>query len=177
MSSFTTTIMVLLGLSQPAPAPEYKPSLTPAVQFNKYQTRDDHYPGGTVWPVCAGKKEKMSECVTDGDTVRIKFKSHRITDLDTPETKASNRCSTPAKEAAAKALGTKAKLAVVAMLSTAKDIVVTVYIDPLTKDAVLDKYGRTLSKISVDGKDVATELISQGLGHHYDGGTKTKWCD
>jgi endonuclease YncB( thermonuclease family) len=170
--------MVVLGLSQPAPAVEtHKGVRAPAVQFNKYPKREDHYPGGFSWPVCAGKKEKMSECVTDGDTVRIKFKAYRLIDLDTPETKASNRCSTPEKEAAAKALGAKAKQTVVTMLSTAKDIVVTVYIDPLTKDPVTDKYGRTLSNISADGKDVASVLISSGLGHHYDGGTKTKWCD
>jgi len=170
--------MVMFSISQPAiPVENHQVSRTPAVQYNKYPTRDDHYPGGIVWQVCAGKKEKMSECVTDGDTIRIKYKSHRIADLDTPETKASNKCSTPQKEAEMKALGNKAKAAVVAMLSNAKDIVVTVYVDPLTKDPVNDKYGRILSKISVDGKDVATQLINQGLGRHYDGGTKTKWCD
>ena len=176
--SIVSTFLVLLGLSQPAPAVENSEGRSrPAVQYNKYPTREDHYPGGTPWQGCAGKKEKMSECVTDGDTIRIKYKSHRIADLDTPETKKSNGCSTPQKDAEMKALGNKAKDTVVAMLSNAKSIVVTVYIDPLTKDPVNDKYGRILSKISVDGKDVASQLIAQGLGRHYDGGTKTKWCN
>jgi endonuclease YncB( thermonuclease family) len=169
--SIVSTLLVLLGLSQPAPAANHE------VQYNKYPTREDHYPGGTAWPLCSGKREKMSECVTDGDTIRIKYKSHRIADLDTPETRKSNGCSTIKKNASTKALGITTKKTVAAMLSNAKDITVTVFIDPLTKDPAEDKYGRILSKISVDGKDVASELIKQGLGHHYDGGKKTKWCD
>jgi micrococcal nuclease len=165
--SIISIFAVLLGLSHPAPA----------VEFNKYPTRVDHYPGSTQWPVCAGKREKMSECVTDGDTIRIQYRAYRLADLDTPETKASNRCKSSKVESDMKKLGLEAKETTRQLLSVAKKIDVTVYVDPLTKDTVKDKYGRVLSKVSVDGQDLATILISKGLGKHYDGGKKTKWCD
>lgn len=38
-----------------------------------------------------------------------------------------------------------------------------------------DKYFRILADISVDGKDLAKELIEKGLAKPYDGGTKEKW--
>ncbi len=39
-----------------------------------------------------------------------------------------------------------------------------------------DRYGRVLVGLSVDGRPVATEMISAGLARAYDGGRRAGWC-
>lgn len=38
-----------------------------------------------------------------------------------------------------------------------------------------DKYFRILADVTIDGKDLAAELIANGLAKPYDGGTKEEW--
>jgi endonuclease YncB( thermonuclease family) len=37
--------------------------------------------------------------------------------------------------------------------------------------------GRVVARVTVDGKDVAAILISEGLGREYHGGKRRGWCD
>lgn len=41
----------------------------------------------------------------------------------------------------------------------------------------LDKYGRALADVVVDGQDVATALVEGGLARPYEGGARGSWCD
>ena len=40
-----------------------------------------------------------------------------------------------------------------------------------------DRYGRTLARVFVDGRDVARILIDEGLARPYSGGKREGWCD
>ena len=40
----------------------------------------------------------------------------------------------------------------------------------------LDKYGRGLARMFVNGTDVGKILISEGLARPYDGGKRQSWC-
>jgi endonuclease YncB( thermonuclease family) len=40
-----------------------------------------------------------------------------------------------------------------------------------------DRYGRTLATVRIDGRDVAPELISAGLGRVYHGERRQPWCE
>lgn len=39
-----------------------------------------------------------------------------------------------------------------------------------------DRYGRTLARVYLDGRDLADLLIEAGLGRPYDGGRRASWC-
>lgn len=39
-----------------------------------------------------------------------------------------------------------------------------------------DRYGRTLARVYVDGRDVALVLINMGLARPYMGGKRAGWC-
>lgn len=39
-----------------------------------------------------------------------------------------------------------------------------------------DKYRRILARLLLDGRDVAAELIAEGLARPYDGGRREPWC-
>lgn len=123
------------------------------------------------WPVCKGRLQEMDHCVNDGDTLRIAYRSYRIGDLDTPETGKKAKCDAERDKAEA------VKRLVATMLSQAHMLKVTTYVHPLKQEEARDKYGRILSKVEIDGHDLAELLIENGLAHHYDGTTKQPWCD
>jgi len=39
-----------------------------------------------------------------------------------------------------------------------------------------DRYGRTLAKVYVDGKDLAALIVAAGHGRLYNGGRRQSWC-
>jgi len=109
--------------------------------------------------------------VVDGDTFIVNNpnppldmlqKSHRLAGIDTPESfKQVAKCQKEIE------LGLKAKEFTKNFTKGEVDIV---YLE-------LDKYGRYLVNVSKNGKDLAEELVRNGLAVFYDGGTKTKdWC-
>ena len=109
--------------------------------------------------------------VVDGDTFIVNNpnppldmlqKSHRLAGIDTPESfKQVAKCQKEIE------LGLKAKEFTKNFTKGEVDIV---YLE-------LDKYGRYLVNVSKNGKDLAEELVKNGLAVFYDGGTKTKdWC-
>ncbi len=107
----------------------------------------------------------------DGDTCMMSlpgihplFGDHipvRLAGIDTPEMK--GQCDRE------KHLARQARDLVRSALSGAEAIHL--------RKASRDKYFRIDSKVIVDGQDLSTLLIEQGLAVPYDGGTKTKdWC-
>ena len=97
--------------------------------------------------------------VTDGDTVRDGAEKIRLLDIDTPELR--GKCDA------------ERRLAVLAMRR----------LEQLLSEgtAVIERhgkgrYGRTLARITVNGRDVGQVLVSEGYARRYDGGRKP-WCN
>ncbi|MDX9742806.1 MAG: thermonuclease family protein [Arcobacteraceae bacterium] len=110
--------------------------------------------------------------VYDGDTFKVNIELYpkiigtniliRVNGIDTPELK--GKCS---KE---NLLGKQAKYFTQYLLNKSKHIEL--------KNTQRDKYFRIVADVYVDNKNIANELIENGLAVPYDGGTKTKnWCE
>lgn len=110
--------------------------------------------------------------IYDGDTFRVNISSYpgivgekmgiRVNGIDTPEMK--GKCE---KE---KILARKAKKFTVNFLRSSKVIEL--------RNMQRGKYFRIVADVYGDGKNLTDELVKNGLGVRYDGGTKTKnWCD
>jgi len=117
--------------------------------------------------------------VVDGDTLRTNVEiipyimdaykiegtpNIRIDGIDTPEKGASAKCD---KE---KKLALKATNFLKQRIKLAKNIAIT-------DISLKDKYGRVLANVFVDGKNIADEMVANGLAKRYDGGKKSNWCD
>lgn len=84
----------------------------------------------------------------------------RVLGVDAPEIR--GKCQ------AEKVAARKAKQFTVAALRGGKSIVL--------HDIQRGKYFRILARVSIDGKDLARQLIDAGLARAYDGGTRQGWC-
>jgi endonuclease YncB( thermonuclease family) len=100
--------------------------------------------------------------VIDGDTIDLKGERIRLTGYDTPETKYAD-CSVE------KALGDKATARLRALISGAARI-------ELAKAEHLDKYGRGLGQLYLDGEDAGEILIREDLARSYHRGARLPWC-
>lgn len=114
--------------------------------------------------------------VVDGDTLKTNVEiipyivdaykagtpNIRINGIDTPEK--AGKCD---KE---KKLALKATNFLKQKIKSAKDI-------SIQDISLKDKYGRILATIFIDGKDIADEMVANGLAKRYDGGKKSNWCD
>lgn len=99
----------------------------------------------------------------------------RIRGIDTPEMPADSYLQTgklgraQCHEEAVDALAAKRLVEILAEESETKIMKVTNF--------EWDKYGgRILADVKIDGKDVATMLVTSGYAVPYAGGTKTEWC-
>jgi endonuclease YncB( thermonuclease family) len=107
--------------------------------------------------------------IYDGDTFKCSIKGYpaiigenvgiRISGIDCPEM--------TDKRLNIKALAQQAKQYTVARLRAGKVICLL--------NMRRDKYFRIVADVTVDGKDLAQELITKGLAKPYDGGTKEGW--
>jgi len=120
--------------------------------------------------VVNGAMKAKSSCsvslVMDGDTVKIDcpdsgITSARIIGYDTPEKNA--RCIGELIKA------TRATWALRMMLWQAKTIEIRL-------DGK-DRYGRFLTVLRVNGKDVAPYMINTRLARSYNGGRRGSWCE
>jgi micrococcal nuclease len=104
--------------------------------------------------------------VVDGDTVDMRcagtggFRA-RLTGYDTPES-FEPRCSAEAR--AARAATERLRV----LVSTARTV------EP--RFGGVDRYGRQLVRLSLDGRDVGAILIAEGLAVRYSGGRRIDWC-
>lgn len=99
--------------------------------------------------------------IHDGDTIRLGDERIRIVGLDTPELGHRARCEAEARAAE------QAKQALIAEIARG---------NVALERQGADRYGRTLARVTVDGRDVADTLIAQGLARPYAGGRRDGWC-
>lgn len=97
--------------------------------------------------------------VIDGDTLRIGDERIRIMGLDTPETHRA-RCM------GEYTLGAQATRKMANLVRQGVTI----------ERGGIDRYGRTLAVVRVNGRDVAVTMIGAGLARAYHGGKREGWC-
>jgi micrococcal nuclease len=100
--------------------------------------------------------------VVDGDTIKAPYGvTYRLMGYDTPETRFA-KCD------AERELGLAAKVRLEELL-TQGDVKVL-------ESGKEDRYGRSLAEVTVNGRDVGTTLIGEGLARPYQGGKRASWC-
>lgn len=124
-------------------------------------------PGPFEWPIVK---------VVDGDTIQVDPDwlpeglklSIRVLGVDTPEKAPKAKCDKEAE------LGKKATEFTTKLIKEAQARKA-----PITFTKIeWDKFGgRMLAYVNVDGKDLTTELINNGLARKYNGEKKSSWCD
>lgn len=111
----------------------------------------------------AGQTVNSSELyVVDGDTVKLDGLSYRLIGFDTPETYRS-QCD------AERALGNRAARRLRELINSVPTV-------KLVIEPRLEKYGRGLARLYVDGTDVGKTLIGESLARDYNGGKRQSWC-
>jgi micrococcal nuclease len=100
--------------------------------------------------------------VVDGDTIKAPFgPTYRILGYDTPETYFA-RCD------AERELGLAAKAKLEELLAHGEVRVI--------ESGRIDRYGRSLAKVIVDGEDLAALMVREGLARPYRGEKRRSWC-
>jgi micrococcal nuclease len=103
--------------------------------------------------------------VIDGDTIEDMGAdiTYRIVNIDTPETGPRAQC------AAERDLGNRATTQARALITTARDL-------ELRPTGRIDRYGRTIAFVLIDGRDLGETLIAEGLARPWRG-RREPWCD
>jgi endonuclease YncB( thermonuclease family) len=103
--------------------------------------------------------------VIDGDTLEDMNQdiSYRLVNIDTPETGSRARCD------AERALGDRATEAARTLVAHARQL-------ELRPTGRLDRYGRTIAFVLIDGRDLGETLIAEGLARPWRG-RREPWCD
>lgn len=103
--------------------------------------------------------------VIDGDTLEDMAVdiTYRIVNIDTPETGSRARC--PAE----RALGDRATQTARTLVSHADDL-------EMRPTGRIDRYGRTIAYVLIDGRDLGETLIAEGLARPWRG-RREPWCD
>lgn len=113
----------------------------------------------------------LSQPVTvDADTFRAGEWDYRLAGVDAPETRRA-RC--PAERAMGEAATVRAR-ALIDAADQVEAIPATHRGD--TPDFQLDRYGRRLARIEVDGRDLGTILIREGHAVVWTPGVQHDWC-
>jgi micrococcal nuclease len=102
-----------------------------------------------------------TNCVVDGDTIWLRGQKIRVADIDAPETHPS-RCAHEAE------LGGQATRRLRQLLNGG-----AVSLAPIDRD--VDRFGRKLRIVLVDGRSVGDTLVDEGLARWYAGGRRP-WC-
>ena len=103
--------------------------------------------------------------VIDGDTLEDMRAdiTYRVENIDTPETGSRARCT------AERDLGNQARRAVRALVAGAERF----DIHPTGR---IDRYGRTIALVAINGRDLGETLIADGLARPWRG-RREPWCD
>jgi len=100
--------------------------------------------------------------VIDGDTIRYAGGSVRLTGFDTPETFEPG-C------AYERALGQAATRRLTELVESGQPLL-------LVMSGQMDRYGRDLGRLFVDGEDAGDILVQEALARAYIGGRRETWC-
>jgi micrococcal nuclease len=103
--------------------------------------------------------------VIDGDTIEDMRAdiTYRIVNIDTPETGSRAQCT------AERELGNQATRQARALITAARDL-------ELRPTGRIDRYGRTIAFVVIDGRDLGETLIAEGLARPWRG-RREPWCD
>ncbi len=103
--------------------------------------------------------------VIDGDTLEDMREdiTYRVVNIDTPETGSRARCT------AERELGDRATAAVRTLISQTRRV-------EMRPTGRIDRYGRTIAFIVLDGDDMGETLIAAGLARPWRG-RREPWCD
>jgi micrococcal nuclease len=101
--------------------------------------------------------------VIDGDTIVIDLEHIRIANIDAPEI-LHYKCATELE------LGERARARMEVLMGSGNVSVIRG-----DHGRMKDRYGRSLGRVLVDGKDVGETLITEGLARAWDG-HRHPWC-
>lgn len=103
--------------------------------------------------------------VIDGDTLEDMREdvTYRVVNIDTPETGSRARCD------AERNLGNRATEMVRALVSSAQQM-------EMRNTGRIDRYGRTIAYVLIDGRDLGETLIAEGVARPWRG-RREPWCD
>jgi endonuclease YncB( thermonuclease family) len=117
----------------------------------------------SIWGGFAALRAEPWQAV-DGDTVRHRGLVIRVENIDAPETGGRARC------AAERRLGNLAKRRAHELLDVSEVDVVFV-----PGKRLKDRYGRSLGRIVVTGRDLGEILVAEGLARRWNG-KRRPWC-
>lgn len=106
-----------------------------------------------------GPATAQPSCIVDGDTFRWEGERIRIADIDAPET---DQAKCPAE----RERGEQAKQRLLELLNGGDMHIVR---------SGVDRYRRTLATVTVNGRSVGEQLISEGLARPW-AGRRMPWC-
>ena len=117
-----------------------------------------------LWAISAAAEpiDARDIYVVDGDTIDADGERVRLIGYDTPETY-------QAQCAYERALGDAAT-------ARLRELIAFPAVVELVLQPGRDRYGRLLGRLLVNGRDVGTTLIGEGLARAYSGGRRDGWC-
>lgn len=100
--------------------------------------------------------------VIDGDTIDVHGERIRVVNLDAPDVGSHAKCPLEERE------GQAAKSYAINLVRAADEV-------GLADREGLDRYGRSLARITLDGEDFAAMMIAAGHGRPWRG-RSSNWC-
>lgn len=136
-------------------------------KFSKIETQNsarEFSAAGSIGSIVGGSRTAGAGArlsVYDGDTFTLDGERVRIAAIDTPE-RSAPQCD------AERRLARLARLRLAQLLGEGSAIA-------LVRHPLPDRYGRTLARVTVNGRDVAPVLIREGLAVQWEG-KRHSWC-
>lgn len=107
-------------------------------------------------PIC--NQGRRINCVVDGDTLWLDAEKIRLDSMNAPEVK--GQCDRE-RDLAARATRRLSELLSASAFSVSR--------------SGIDRYGRTLARVTIESRDVGMILVNEGLAHPWQG-LKRGWC-